>query len=168
MAEGILRDGRRALVCLFVGRAFRLSHILAALAFTLQTSSQILLHYCILAFPSSCQQPCLSPCVRHESFQRSRPGSLSYTNRPRRSFSPRSYHACMDYLYCPLEELRNEITRRGFIAYGGRDELSEGLCNDDVVRGADATTICTTAIRGCAQPRSKCHGVNPTLLIGER
>jgi hypothetical protein len=80
----------------------------------------------------------------------------------------------MDYYFCSPEDLRQEISRRGYFPVGGQDELSEELKKDDENRGTDATTIKTT---DCAQftPKQKLQrlhqapgSVHPSLLVGER
>ncbi len=49
----------------------------------------------------------------------------------------------MDYYHCPLDQLRHEVHRRGYVPSGGLDQLSEGLKKDDTARGTDVSTIST-------------------------
>ncbi|KAF2013563.1 hypothetical protein BU24DRAFT_464331 [Aaosphaeria arxii CBS 175.79] len=79
----------------------------------------------------------------------------------------------MDYYFCPADELRQELQRRGYAPHGGQDELSENLKKDDEARGTEATTIQTLGsahmgpklkLRIAANPNS----VHPNLLVGEK
>lgn len=78
----------------------------------------------------------------------------------------------MDYYFCAPEELRSELSRRGYLAVGGQDELSEELRKDDDSRGTDATTI-KTLDSAHFGPKAKLkiayspNVVHPTLLVGE-
>lgn len=49
----------------------------------------------------------------------------------------------MDYYHCSNEALRQEGQRRALASYGGHDELSEILREDDDTRGSEATTVVT-------------------------
>lgn len=49
----------------------------------------------------------------------------------------------MDYYHCSNEALRQEGQRRALASYGGHDELSEILQEDDDTRGSEATTVVT-------------------------
>jgi hypothetical protein len=78
----------------------------------------------------------------------------------------------LDYYFCSAEELRQEIRRRGFVAVGGQDELSEDLKNDDESRGSDATAT-KTVDSAYFKPQTKLRiayspgVVPPSLLVGE-
>lgn len=80
----------------------------------------------------------------------------------------------MDYYRCPNAELIQEVTRRGYTPRGNQDELSEGLQQDDDMRGSEATTINTLAkqfvppkvnLLWTAQFGTTIHA---SLLVGER
>jgi hypothetical protein len=78
----------------------------------------------------------------------------------------------MDYYFCSAEELRLEISRRGYLPVGGQDELSEELKKDDETRGTDATTLKTldsAQFSPHAKLRLACSPgfVHPNLLVGE-
>lgn len=79
----------------------------------------------------------------------------------------------MDYYFCPADELRQELQRRGYAPHGGQDELSETLKKDDETRGTEATALSTLSsahmgaklkLRIAANPLS----VHPNLLVGEK
>jgi hypothetical protein len=78
----------------------------------------------------------------------------------------------MDYYFCSAEELRQELSRRGYFPVGGQDELSEELKQDDTTRGTDATTI-KTVDSAHFGPKAKLRiayspsVVHPNLLVGE-
>ena len=52
----------------------------------------------------------------------------------------------MSYHQCSTEDLQLEARRRGYTAFGTRDQLSEALKEDDDDRGTDATTVKTEAL----------------------
>ena len=53
----------------------------------------------------------------------------------------------MDYYACPIDELYDEVQRRGYIPSGDRDHLSEGLRRDDAARGSEASTVTTECLK---------------------
>jgi hypothetical protein len=55
----------------------------------------------------------------------------------------RLLQGCMDYYYCSIEELHQELQRRNYTPVGNRDQLSESLRADDDARGSEATTVTT-------------------------
>lgn len=80
----------------------------------------------------------------------------------------------MKYYQCEPDDLRLELHRRNIPFRGTKDEICEALEADDVVRGADATTVKTRILNPISRTergQTRTSGIDETTcaheLVGE-